>query len=78
MNSQSSHSLRNYGIDPITTKIDNYREIESIDTADICTQLQLKIDLRRLPRFETYRNSARPFSATLSELLKAKIAQDSQ
>lgn len=39
---------------------------------------KIKVDLRRLPRFETYRNSARPFSATLSELLKAKIAQDSQ
>ena len=33
----------------------------------------IKIDLRRLPQFKTYRNSAKPFSATLSEVLKSKI-----
>jgi len=31
------------------------------------------IDIRKLPKFETYRNSAKPFSATLSEILKAKM-----
>ena len=39
---------------------------------------KIKIDLRGLPRFFTYRNSARPFSATLSEVLKSKITRDSQ
>lgn len=39
---------------------------------------KIKINLRGLPRFETYRNSGRPFSATLSEVLKAKIAQNGQ
>ena len=36
---------------------------------------KIKIDLRRLTQFETYRNSARPFSATLSEVLKSKITR---
>ena len=39
---------------------------------------KIKIDLRGLTQFETYRNSARPFSATLSEVLKSKITRDSQ
>ena len=39
---------------------------------------KIRIDLRRLPRFETYRNSAKPFSATLSEVLKSKITRDAQ
>ncbi|KUK57878.1 MAG: Uncharacterized protein XD81_1351 [Bacteroidetes bacterium 38_7] len=39
---------------------------------------KIKIDLRGLPQFVTYRNSGRPFSATLSEVLKSKITRDSQ
>lgn len=39
---------------------------------------KIKIDLRGLSRFETYRNSAKPFSATLSEVLKSKITRASQ
>lgn len=35
----------------------------------------IRIDLRRLPQFMTHRNSAKPFSATLSEVLKSKIAE---
>lgn len=35
----------------------------------------IRIDLRRLPQFMTHRNSDRPFSATLSEVLKSKIAE---
>ncbi|OJV81793.1 MAG: hypothetical protein BGO34_08375 [Bacteroidia bacterium 44-10] len=38
----------------------------------------IKIDLRGLPQFVTYRNSARPFSATLSEVLQSKITWESQ
>lgn len=38
----------------------------------------IRIDLRKLPQFVTHRNSARPFSATLSEVLKSKIARESQ
>lgn len=32
----------------------------------------IKIDLRELPQFKTHRNSAIPFSATLSEVLRSK------
>ena len=39
---------------------------------------KIKIDLRGLPRFVTYRNSARPFSATLSEVLRSKITRNAQ
>ncbi len=39
---------------------------------------KIRIDLRRLTQFETYRNSAKPFSATLSEVLKSKIMRDAQ
>lgn len=39
---------------------------------------KIKIDLRGLSRFETYRNSAKPFSATLSEVLKSKITRAAQ
>ena len=35
----------------------------------------IKIDLRRLPQFKTHRNSVKPFSATLSEVLKSKIIE---
>ncbi|WP_352422240.1 DUF2357 domain-containing protein [Proteiniphilum sp.] len=35
----------------------------------------IKIDLRRLPLLKTHRNSAKPFSATLSEVLKSKIIE---
>jgi len=38
----------------------------------------MKIDLRRLPQFVTHRNSAKPFSATLSEVLKSKTTRESQ
>ncbi|RNC63952.1 hypothetical protein D7D25_14045 [Proteiniphilum sp. X52] len=36
---------------------------------------KIRIDVRRLTRFETYRNSARPFSATLSEVLQSRIVE---
>lgn len=39
---------------------------------------KIRIDLRRLTQFETYRNSAKPFSATLSEVLKSRIMRDAQ
>lgn len=34
-----------------------------------------KFDLRKLSQFETYRNSAKPFSVMLVELLKAKLPE---
>lgn len=33
------------------------------------------IDIRNLSKFETHRNSAKPFSVTLTEILKAKIVE---
>src|SRR5690554_620653 len=39
---------------------------------------KIRIDLRELPQFMTYRNSAKPFSATLSEVLKSKTTRESQ
>ncbi len=33
----------------------------------------VSIDIRNLSKFESYRNSAKPFSVTLTEILKAKI-----
>lgn len=39
---------------------------------------KIRIDVRRLTGFETYRNSAKPFSATLSEVLKSRIMRDAQ
>ena len=35
----------------------------------------LTIDLRKLFKFETNRNSAKPFSVTLKDILKAKITE---
>ena len=33
----------------------------------------IKIDLRNLPKFQNYRNSSKPFTYNLTELLRAKL-----
>ncbi len=45
-------------------------EIEKDVSADF---QNISIDIRNLTKFENHRNSAKPFSATLTEILKAKI-----
>ena len=35
----------------------------------------MKVDLKKLPQFKTNRNSAKPFSVTLSEILKSKLTE---
>lgn len=37
--------------------------------------MNISIDIRKLSKFESHRNSAKPFSVTLTEILKAKIIE---